>query len=94
MVFPGVTTAEIDDRRSPRMVDAAGATSATIGYKGYQHASCISVNHVVCHGIPGPKVLKDGDILNIDVTVIVDGWYGDTSRMYVGGQACAGRPSG
>jgi methionyl aminopeptidase len=50
-----------------------------IGYKGYQHASCISINHVVCHGIPGPKKLKDGDILNIDVTVIVDGWYGDTS---------------
>ena len=53
--------------------------------RGYQHASCISVNHVVCHGIPGPKLLKDGDILNIDVTVIVDGWYGDTSRMYVAG---------
>ncbi len=46
---------------------------------------CITVNHVVCHGIPGPKLLKDGDILNIDVTVIVDGWYGDTSRMYVAG---------
>ena len=69
-----------------KMVDDAGATSATIGYKGYQHGSCISVNHVVCHGIPGPKVLKDGDILNIDVTVIVDGWYGDTSRMYVAGK--------
>jgi methionyl aminopeptidase len=68
------------------MVAAAGATSATIGYRGYQHASCISVNHVVCHGIPGPKLLKDGDILNIDVTVIVDGWFGDTSRMFVAGQ--------
>jgi methionyl aminopeptidase len=67
-------------------VNAAGATSATIGYRGYQHASCISVNHVVCHGIPSDKKLKDGDILNIDVTVIVDGWYGDTSRMYVAGQ--------
>ena len=66
-------------------VGRRGAVSATIGYRGYQHASCISVNHVVCHGIPGPKVLKDGDILNIDVTVIVDGWYGDTSRMYVAG---------
>src|SRR6056297_2730672 len=63
-----------------------GAKSATIGYKGYQHASCISVNHVVCHGIPGDKVLKDGDILNVDVTVIVDGWFGDTSRMYVAGK--------
>ncbi len=84
-VFPGQTTEEID-RLITDMVEAAGATSATIGYKGYQHASCISVNHVVCHGIPGPKTLKDGDILNIDVTVIVDGWYGDTSRMYVAGK--------
>jgi methionyl aminopeptidase len=86
-VFPGQTTGEID-RLITRMVEDAGAISATIGYKGYQHASCISVNHVVCHGIPGDKVLKDGDILNIDVTVIVDGWFGDTSRMYV-----AGKPS-
>ncbi len=51
-----------------------------------KHASCISLNHVVCHGIPGEKRVKDGDILNIDVTVIVDGWYGDTSRMYVAGK--------
>jgi len=85
LVTVGQTTAEID-RVITQMVDDAGAKSATIGYKGYQHASCISVNHVVCHGIPGPKVLKDGDILNIDVTVIVDGWYGDTSRMYVAGK--------
>ncbi|MFC3612462.1 type I methionyl aminopeptidase [Lutimaribacter marinistellae] len=84
-VFPGQTTGEID-RIITEMVEEAGATSATIGYKGYQHASCISVNHVVCHGIPGEKKLKDGDILNIDVTVIVDGWYGDTSRMYVAGK--------
>ena len=84
-VFPGQTTAEID-RMITQMVEDAGATSATIGYKGYQHASCISVNHVVCHGIPGDKKLKDGDILNIDVTVIVDGWFGDTSRMYVAGK--------
>nr|WP_245218564.1 type I methionyl aminopeptidase [Rubellimicrobium aerolatum] len=83
-VVPGQTTGEID-RLITEMVKARGATSATIGYKGYQHASCISVNHVVCHGIPGDKVLKDGDILNIDVTVILDGWYGDTSRMYVAG---------
>jgi methionyl aminopeptidase len=76
LVKPGATTAEIDGR---------GVTSATIGYKGYKHASCISVNHVVCHGIPGPKVLADGDILNVDVTVIVEGWYGDTSRMFVAG---------
>ncbi|GMG82826.1 type I methionyl aminopeptidase [Paralimibaculum aggregatum] len=85
-VVPGTTTGEID-ARIERFVKDSGATSATIGYRGYQHASCISVNHVVCHGIPGPKVLKDGDILNIDVTVIVDGWYGDTSRMYVAGRA-------
>ena len=84
-VFPGQTTGEID-RIIEEKVDAAGAKSATIGYKGYKHASCISVNHVVCHGIPGDKVLKDGDILNIDVTVIVDGWFGDTSRMYVAGK--------
>ncbi|MEM9433557.1 MAG: type I methionyl aminopeptidase [Pseudomonadota bacterium] len=84
LVEPGVTTAALDDAIT-KMVDAAGATSATIGYKGYKHASCISVNHVVCHGIPGSKVLKSGDILNIDVTVIVDGWFGDTSRMYVAG---------
>jgi methionyl aminopeptidase len=83
-VFPGQTTEAIDRIITERVADA-GATSATIGYKGYQHASCISVNHVVCHGIPGPKMLKDGDILNIDVTVIVDGWFGDTSRMYVAG---------
>jgi methionyl aminopeptidase len=83
-VFPGQSTGEID-RIITDMIAAHGATSATIGYKGYQHASCISINHVVCHGIPGDKRLKDGDILNIDVTVIVDGWYGDTSRMYVAG---------
>ncbi len=84
-VFVGQTTGEID-RLIEEKVDAAGAKSATIGYRGYQHASCISVNHVVCHGIPGDKKLKDGDILNIDVTVIVDGWFGDTSRMYVAGK--------
>ncbi|MEI2808451.1 type I methionyl aminopeptidase [Albidovulum sp.] len=84
LVEPGVATEALDTFIEDR-VNAAGAKSATIGYRGYQHASCISVNHVVCHGIPGPKVLKDGDILNIDVTVILDGWYGDTSRMYVAG---------
>ena len=104
-VVVGQSTAVIDKAIND-MVDAAGATSATIGYKGYKHASCISVNSVVCHGIPGapiPKnsyetsskvlekrrksdVLHDGDILNIDVTVIVDGWYGDSSRMYVAGK--------
>lgn len=83
-IQPGVTTAELDAKIT-EMVSDSGSTSATIGYKGYQHASCISMNHVVCHGIPSEKKLKDGDILNIDVTVIVDGWFGDTSRMYVAG---------
>lgn len=85
LVVPGVTT-EALDKAIEDQVNAAGATSATIGYKGYKHASCISINHVVCHGIPSAKTLKDGDILNIDVTVIVDGWFGDTSRMYVAGK--------
>lgn len=98
LVKAGATTHAID-AAVEQMVDDAGALSATIGYKGYKHASCISVNHVVCHGIPGseiPKskyekvarkndILKDGDILNVDVTVIVDGWFGDTSRMYTVG---------
>ena len=84
-VVPGQTTGELDRLITQWVADAC-AVSATIGYKGYQHASCISVNHVVCHGIPGDKKLKDGDILNIDVTVIVDGWFGDTSRMYVAGK--------
>ncbi|WP_410218915.1 type I methionyl aminopeptidase [Paracoccus sp. (in: a-proteobacteria)] len=86
MVQPGTTTGALDDFIRAR-VEELGTTSATIGYRGYQHASCISVNHVVCHGIPGDKVLKDGDILNIDVTVILDGWFGDSSRMYVAGRA-------
>ena len=84
-VAPDVETAELD-RLIHGMVEEAGAVSATVGYKGYQHASCISINHVVCHGIPSEKKLRDGDILNIDVTVIVDGWYGDTSRMFVAGK--------
>ncbi|MDA8747585.1 type I methionyl aminopeptidase [Litoreibacter sp.] len=85
LVVPGTTT-EVLDKFIEDEVNKAGAKSATIGYKGYKHASCISVNHVVCHGIPGPKTLKEGDILNIDVTVIVNGWFGDTSRMYVAGK--------
>lgn len=85
-VAPGVTTGHLDDLVRAFVLDN-GALSATIGYRGYRHATCISLNHVICHGIPGPKVLKNGDIMNIDVTVIVDGWHGDTSRMY-----CAGEP--
>lgn len=80
-VKPGVTTEYIDKRVEAFVFDN-GAESATIGYRGYKHASCISLNHVICHGIPSPKPLKEGDIANIDVTVIVDGWHGDHSRMY------------
>ena len=83
-VVPGVTTGELDERIMLEIKDL-GVKSATIGYRGYTKASCISVNHVVCHGIPGEKKLENGDIVNIDVTVIVDGWYGDTSRMYLVG---------
>ncbi|MGY9045494.1 methionine aminopeptidase [Puniceibacterium antarcticum] len=85
MIDVGVSTGDID-AFIQKQVEDASAISATIGYKGYKHASCISINHVVCHGIPSEKKLKDGDILNIDVTVIVDGWFGDTSRMYVAGK--------
>ncbi|MEL7489455.1 MAG: type I methionyl aminopeptidase [Pseudomonadota bacterium] len=85
IVEPGVTTEAIDDRIREFVFDH-GALSATIGYRGYRHASCISLNHVICHGIPAPKPLKAGDIMNIDVTVIVDGWHGDTSRMYYAGE--------
>lgn len=83
-VVPGVTTEELDNIIHKHMTDA-GAVPATLGYRGYPKSSCISINHVVCHGIPGPRVLKQGEILNIDVTVILDGWYGDTSRMFVAG---------
>lgn len=84
LVVPGVTTEALDSQIEAWVVEAE-ATSATIGYRGYKHASCISINHVVCHGIPSDKKLKDGDIVNIDVTVILDGWFGDTSRMFVAG---------
>ncbi|MGN6620686.1 MAG: type I methionyl aminopeptidase [Sphingomonas sp.] len=83
-VVPGVTTQALDDMIRDFMVKAGGVP-ATLGYRGYTHSSCISINHVVCHGIPGDRVLKDGDIANIDVTVIIDGWHGDTSRMFLVG---------
>jgi methionyl aminopeptidase len=83
-VRPGVTTAEID-RLCHDFIVAAGAVPATLGYRGYTRSCCTSVNHVVCHGIPGERVLAEGDILNIDVTVILDGWHGDTSRMFAAG---------
>ena len=83
-VVPGVTTGELDQRVYDHML-RAGSVPATLGYRGYTKSCCISINHVVCHGIPGDKALKDGDIVNIDVTPIVDGWHGDTSRMYLAG---------
>lgn len=85
MVEPGITTASIDDRVRTMTLDA-GAVPATLGYRGYAHSCCISINHVVCHGIPGDKVLKEGDILNVDVTPLLDGWHGDTSRMFYAGE--------
>jgi len=84
-VQPGVTTEQLDKLCHDFIVEH-GAVPAPLGYRGFPKSSCISVNHVVCHGIPGDKVLQDGDILNIDVTVIVDGWFGDSSRMYVAGK--------
>jgi len=83
-VVPGVTTQEIDDRIRDFTVQRGGLP-ACLGYKGYMKTTCTSINHVVCHGIPGDRVLKDGDIVNIDHTVIVDGWHGDSSRMYAVG---------
>ncbi|MDY7097781.1 MAG: type I methionyl aminopeptidase [Pseudomonadota bacterium] len=85
LVKPGVTTESIDTAIREMMLDG-GAVPATLGYRGYTHSSCISINHVICHGIPGPKVLKDGDILNVDVTPLLDGWHGDTSRMFFAGE--------
>lgn len=84
-VVPGVTTAALDKLCHDYMIDH-GAKPATLGYRGYPASSCISLNHVICHGIPGDKALKEGDILNIDVTCILDGWYGDNSRMYAAGK--------
>jgi len=80
-VVPGVSTERLDTLAREFTLDH-GALPACLFYKGYSHTLCISPNHVVCHGIPGERTLRDGDIANIDVTVIVDGWHGDTSRMY------------
>ena len=85
-VVPGVTTGELDDIVR-RMTLEGGGVPATLGYRGYTHSCCISQNNVICHGIPGDTKIKDGDILNIDVTPQVDGWHGDTSRMYIAGDA-------
>ena len=80
-VKPGVETQELDKLCHDFIIDHK-AIPAPLGYKGYPKSICTSVNHVVCHGIPGEKELDEGDIVNIDVTVILDGWHGDTSRMY------------
>lgn len=85
-VQAGVTTAELDRLCHRYIVDEQAAVPATLGYKGYQHATCISINQQICHGIPSDRKLKRGDIVNIDVTVIKDGWYGDNSRMYYVGK--------
>jgi methionyl aminopeptidase len=84
-VRPGVTTGRLDEL-SHEFIVGRGALPAPLGYRGYPKSICTSVNHVVCHGIPGDKVLHEGDILNIDVTVILDGWHGDSSRMFYVGE--------
>src|SRR6476646_10656239 len=85
-VKPGVSTAELDRICHDHIVKVQNAIPANVGYKGFPATICTSVNNVICHGIPSEaKVLKDGDIINIDVTVIKDGWHGDTSRMYIAG---------
>lgn len=91
-IQPGVTTEKLDDIAHDFIVNQHKAVPAPLNYRGFPKSICTSVNHVVCHGIPGPKKLKKGDILNIDVTVIKDGYHGDTSRMfYVGEPTIQGR---
>lgn len=83
-VEPGVTTEKLDDLCHD-FITKHNAIPAPLNYKGFPKSICTSVNHVICHGIPGPKKLQEGDIINIDVTVILDGWHGDTSRMFLVG---------
>ena len=86
-VIPGVSTEELDQRCHDFIVNEQNAIPANVGYSGYKKTICSSVNQVICHGIPSEKkILKDGDILNIDVTVIRDGWHGDTSKMFMIGK--------
>lgn len=80
-VLPGTTT-EYLNTLCHDFIISRGAIPAPLNYRGFPKSICTSINHVVCHGIPGPKKLKDGDCINIDVTVILDGWHGDTSRMF------------
>ncbi len=84
-VKAGVTTLALDALAREFILDA-GALPACLYYRGYSNTLCISLNHVVCHGIPGERALREGDIANIDVTVVVDGWHGDHSRMYAIGE--------
>jgi methionyl aminopeptidase len=84
-VLAGVTTEELDAICHRYMVDVQGTIPAPLGYKGFPKSICTSVNHVVCHGIPSDKRLKHGDVINIDVTPITEGWHGDSSRMYAVG---------
>ncbi len=84
-VKEGITTQELNDLCHNFIVNH-GAIPAPLNYRGFPKSICTSINHVVCHGIPGPKKLQAGDIINIDVTVILDGWYGDTSRMFTIGK--------
>ncbi len=93
-VKPGVTTEELDRLCHDYIVEVQKAIPANVNYRGFPKTICASVNHVVCHGIPNDKVLKSGDIVNIDVTVIRDGFHGDTSRMYYVGKPAAARRSG
>jgi methionyl aminopeptidase len=91
-VQPGITTGELDRICHDYITEKQQAIPAPLNYKGFPKSICTSVNHVVCHGIPGEKKLKDGDIVNIDVTVIKDGWHGDTSKMFqVGKSTVRGR---
>ena len=86
-VKPGISTGELDKLCYEYIVNIQNAVPANVGYKGYEKSICSSINQVICHGIPdNQKILKDGDILNIDVTVIKDGWHGDTSKMYLVGK--------
>jgi methionyl aminopeptidase len=97
LIRPGVTTGELDRLCHEYMVEVQGTVPAPLnyapaGYRPFPKSICTSVNHQVCHGIPGDRVLKSGDIVNIDITVIKDGWHGDTSRMfYVGEPSVAAR---
>ena len=84
-VRPGASTGTLD-QLCHDFILARGAVPAPLGYRGFPKSTCISINHVVCHGIPSDRRLVEGDVLNIDVTVVLDGWHGDSSRMYVAGQ--------